>query len=79
MIKLKYEKKRFRLNPKLYKIINEAQFKIGEMVEIIKKSSIGQNMDVGWHKKDDAPFLLLEIDGKWSGKRFKNYDMKEVR
>lgn len=47
------------------------------MVEIIEKSSIGQIMDVEWHLKEDAPFYLLEIEGKRSGKRYKDYDVKE--
>ena len=79
MIKLKYGKKEFRVNPKLYKVVNEPQYRLGEIVEIIEKSSIGQIIDVEWHIKDNAPFYFLEIEGKRSGKRYKDYDVKEVR
>lgn len=79
MIKLKYGKKEFRVIPKLYKVVNEPQYKLGDIVEIIEKSSIGQIIDVEWHIKDNTPFYFLEIEGKRSGKRYKDYEVKEVR
>lgn len=77
MIKLKYGKKEFRVNPKLYKVVNEPQYKLGEIVEIIEKSSIGQIIDVEWHIKDNAPLYFLEIEGKRSGRRYKEYEVKK--
>ncbi|WP_097007020.1 DUF6960 family protein [Lacrimispora amygdalina] len=79
MIKLKYGKKEFRVIPKLYKVVNEPQYKLGDIVEIIEKSSIGQIIDVEWHIKDNTPFYFLKIEGKRSGKRYKDYEVKEVR
>lgn len=57
-------KKIFKVNYKLYKKVRELQYKIGDEVEIIEKSLIGQIADVNWHFKDDTPFYYIEIDGK---------------
>ena len=78
MIILKYGEKIFRVNPKLYKRVKEPLYKVGDKVEIIEKSLVGQILDVNWHIKDDAPFYLVKIDGKKSGKRYRDCDLKEV-
>ena len=78
MITLKYGEKVFRVNPKLYKIVREPLYKVGDKVEIVEKSIVGQIADVNWHIKDDIPFYFLEVGGKKSGKRYKDYDLREV-
>lgn len=79
MLILKYGKNEFRVNPRLYRVVSEPKYKLGDIVEIIEKSSIGQIIEVNWHIKDNAPFYFLEIKGKKSGKRYKECDLKEVR
>ena len=49
-----------------------------ELKEIIEKSLIGQIVDVNWHIKDNAPFYLVEVNRKKSGKRYRDCDLKEV-
>lgn len=75
MITLKYGKKIFKVNYKLYKKVREPQYKIGDEVEIIEKSLIGQIADVNWHFKDDTPFYYIEIDGKKRKKRYRDCDL----
>lgn len=77
-ITLKYGEKVFRVDPKLYKIVREPLYKVGDRVEIIEKSSVGKISDVNWHIKDDVPFYFVEVGGKKSGKRYKDYDLREV-
>ena len=77
-ITLKYGGKVFQVNPKLYKIVREPLYKMGDRVEIIEKSLVGQISDVHWHIKDDAPFYFVEVGGKKSGKRYWDYDLREV-
>ncbi len=78
MITLKYGEKIFRVNAKLYKRVKEPLYKVGDKVEIIEKSLIGQIVDVNWHIKDNAPFYFVEVDRKKSGKRYRDCDLKEV-
>lgn len=54
------------------------QHQVGDKVEIIEKSLVGQILDVNWHIKEDAPFYFVEVDGKKSGKRYRDCDLKEV-
>ena len=78
MITLKYGEKMFQVNAKLYKRVKEPHYKVGDKVEIIERSLIGQIVDVNWHIKYDAPFYLVEVDRKKSGKRYRDCDLKEV-
>lgn len=78
MITLKYGEEVFRVNPKLYKMVREPLYKVGDKVEIIAKSIVGQITDVNWHIKDDAPFYYIDISGKKSGKRYKDFDLRKV-
>ena len=64
MITLKYGEKIFRVNPKFYKRVEEPLYKVGDKIEIIEKSLVGHILDVNWHIKDDAPFYLVEVNGK---------------
>lgn len=64
MITLKYGEKIFQVNPQFYKRVKEPLYKVGDKVEIIKKSLVGQILDVNWHIKDDVPFYLVEVGGK---------------
>ena len=77
-ITLKYGEKVFRVSPKLYKIVKKPLYKVGDKVEIIDKSSIGQIIDVNWHIKEEAPFYFVEVDGKRVGKRYRDCDLKKV-
>lgn len=76
-IALKYGEKVFHVNPGLYKIVSEPLYKVGDKVEIIEKLSVGRVTDVNWHIKDNAPFYFVEVDGKKSGKRYKNCDLRK--
>ena len=78
MITLKYGEKVFRVNPKLYKIVREPLHRVGDKVEIIEKSIVGQITDVNWHIKDDTPFYFVKVDGKKSGKRYRDHDLRKV-
>lgn len=78
MITLKYGEKKFQVNAKLYKRVKEPHYKVGDKVEIIEKSLIGQIVDVNWHIKDDAPFYFVEAGRKKSGKRYRDCDLKKV-
>lgn len=78
MITLKYGEKTFRVNPKFYKRIKKPLYKVGDKVEIIDKSLVGQILDVNWHIKDNTPFYFVEVNGKKSGKRYRDCDLKEV-
>lgn len=78
MITLKYGEKIFRVNSRLYKKVREPLYKVGDKVEIIQKSLIGQIIDVNWHIKEDSPFYLIEVDGKRSKRRYRDCDLKEV-
>lgn len=78
MITLKYGEKIFRVNSKLYKRVREPLYKVGDKVEIIQKSLIGQIIDVNWHIKEDFPFYFVEVDGKRSERRYRDCDLKEV-
>lgn len=78
MLILKYGKKEFRVNPKLYKVVSEPQYKLGEEVEIIKKSVIGQIIEINWHFKDNSPFYFLKIDGKKNKRRYVDCELKKV-
>ncbi len=64
MITLKYGEKVFRVNPKLYKIVREPLYRVGDKVEIIEKSIVGQIADVNWHIKDHTPFYFVEKEWK---------------
>ncbi len=75
---LKYGEKAFQVNPRLYKIVKEPLYKVGETVEIIEKSTVGQIVDVNWHIKNNAPFYFVEVDGKKSGKRYMDFDLRKV-
>ena len=78
MIILKYGEKTFRVNPKFYKRVKKPLYKVGDKVEIIDKSLVGQILDVNWHIKDNTPFYFVEVNGKKSGKRYRDCDLKEV-
>ena len=78
-ITLKYGGKEFRVNPRLYRVVNEPKYKLGDKVEIIKKSLIGEIVEVNWHIKDNAPFYFIEIQGKKSGKRYKDCELRGVK
>ena len=78
MITLKYGEKIFRVNPRFYKRVQEPRYKVGDKVEIIGKSLVGHILDVNWHIKEDAPFYLVEVNGKKSGKRYRDPDLKRV-
>jgi len=34
--------------------------------------------DVNWHIKDDAPLYFVEVGGKKSKKRYRDYDLRGV-
>ncbi len=76
-ITLKYGEKVFRVNSRLYKVVGELLYKVGDRVEIIERSLVGQISDVNWHIKDDAPFYFVEFGGKKSGKRYRDCDLRE--
>ena len=78
MIILKYGEKIFEVNSKFYKRVREPLYKVGDKVDIIEKSLLGKIIDVNWHIKDDVPFYLVEVDGKKSGKRYKDCDLNKV-
>ena len=78
MIILKYGEKIFQVNSKLYRIIKEPTYKIGDKVKIIEKSLIGLIVDINWHIKDNVPFYFVEVDGKKREKRYRDCDLKEV-
>ena len=78
MITLKYGDRLFVVNDSLYKNVKEPLYKVGEQVEIIEKGVVGKIVDVNWHFKENAPFYTVEIDGKKSGKRYTDSDLREV-
>jgi len=75
---LKYGGKIFRVNPELYQVVREPLYKVGDRVEIIEKSLVGQITDVNWHIKDDMPFYFVEVGGKRKKKRYKDCDLRKV-
>lgn len=79
IITLEYGEKRFRVNSKLYKVVREPSYKIGDTVRIIEKTLIGRITDINWHIRDDAPFYFVEIDGKKKRKRYLDSDLKKVK
>lgn len=67
------------VNAKLHKQVKkQPDYKVGDKIEIIEKSLIGQIVDVNWHIKDDAPFYFVEVDRKKCGKRYRDCELKEV-
>lgn len=75
MITLKYGEKIFLVNPKLYKMVKEPLYKVGDKVEIIEKSLAGQIADVNWHIKNGEPFYFVEVDGRKRKKRYGDCDL----
>lgn len=67
---LRYRDKEYRVNPKLYKVVNEPKYKIGDKVNIISKSKIVEITDIYWHIKKNASFYFVQEDGKKSTRRY---------
>lgn len=78
MITLKYGEKIFRVKSELYRTVREPLYKVGDRVEIISKSLAGRIIDINWHVKENSPFYLLKIEGKKSGKRYWECDLKKM-
>lgn len=79
IIVLKYGEKTYAVNEKLYKVVKEPRYKVGDNVEIMENGLIGQIVDVNWHFKDDAPFYTIKVNGKKSGKRYTDDNLKKVK
>ena len=77
-ITLKYGEQVFRVKAMLYKMIPKPLYKVGDIVEIIDKATEGKILDVNWHIKDNEPFYFIEVNGKESGKGYKDCDIKAV-
>ncbi len=71
-------KKKFKVNPCLYKMVAEPKYKLKSCVKIIKKSIVGQVIEINWHFKDNEPFYNLEIQGKRSSRRYKENELEEL-
>ena len=76
IIVLKYGSKTYSVDEKLYKIVCEPCFKVGDKVEVIEKGIIGQIVDVNWHFKDEAPFYIVKVNQKKLGKHFVDRDLR---
>lgn len=78
MLILQYGERKFKVNPKLYKVVCEPKYKLGDQVEIIEKSLIGKIIEINWHIKDNSPFYFLEIQGKKHSRRYRDMEIKRV-
>lgn len=75
---LRYGDKEFRVNPQLYKVVNEPKYKIGDKVNIISKSKIVEITDINWHIKENTPFYFVQEDGKKSTRRYYESELEKL-
>ncbi|WP_040214197.1 DUF6960 family protein [Clostridium polynesiense] len=75
---LRYGDKEFRVNPQLYKVVNEPKYKIGDKVNIISKSKIVKITDINWHIKENTPFYFVQEDGKKSTRRYYESELEKL-
>ena len=61
-----------------YKMVDEPKFKLKSYVRIVKKSIVGQLIEINWHFKDNEPFYYLEIEGKRRSRRYKENELEFV-
>ena len=76
MLVLQYGERRFKVNSCLYKMVDEPKFRLKSYVKIVKKSIVGQVIEINWHLKDNEPFYYLEIEGKRSSHRYKENELE---
>lgn len=79
MLTIEYGEKRFKVNSKLYRLAEEPKFKVGDLVEIVEKNIGGRIEDVFWHIKNAEPYYTLEVQGRKSGRWYKDYELKKMR
>lgn len=78
MLTIEYGKSNFKIDAQLYREVEEPTYKVGDLVEITEKSAVGRVADIFWHIKNDAPYYILEIQGRKSGRRYWDAELKKV-
>lgn len=74
-ILLRYNKEVYRVNPILYKKVNNPKFQIGNKVRLVNKVDVvGEIVDINWHFKENEPLYFISINSKRKSKRYMDED-----